>query len=188
MLLSGGRLSNFCPVASIALDASQNPEATARVLASRLWPPRTEVKLIACIGPVLSEMQLVCGVLDEQAEAVMNSEWPVRRELQSADLLVSTEVTADFPATGVIEIARRWKADSVFVWAEKMSLFERVFCGNLVASIASRVECSVEVVRGPVRRVVEMSEFAAEARNKDSFLSQAKRRPEFSGYSISPRF
>jgi hypothetical protein len=112
-------------------------------------------------------MQLVCGGLDAKVEAVLNSQWPVRRELQSADLLISTEVTADFPVTSVIEIARRWKADSVFVGAEKLRLLERVFCGNLVASIAARVECSVEVVRGPVRRVLELSEFDVEAHNKD---------------------
>jgi hypothetical protein len=49
-----------------------------------------------------------------------------------------------------------------------MSFIERVFCGDLVPSVASRAECSVEVVRGPVRRGAELSEGAAGARHEDS--------------------
>lgn len=162
------RPRNTPPRVIIALAATQNPIAMARVVTSRLWPPRTEVKLVASIGPSLSEMQLASGILKAQMEAVMKIQRQVERELQSANLLVSSEVTADFPATGVIETARRWRADCVFIGAEKMSFIEKVLCGNLFTNVASRAECSVEVVRGPVRHGVEISEFAAGARHKDS--------------------
>jgi len=155
----------------IPLVASQDLDATARVVTSRLWPPRTEVKLVASLGPILSETQLACGALNAQveavAEAVMDLQHPVERKLRSASLLVTSEIMAGSPATDVIETTRRWRADCVFIGAEETSFIERVFCGDFVASVASGAECSVEVVRGPVRRGAEISEGAALARHKD---------------------
>jgi nucleotide-binding universal stress UspA family protein len=135
----------------IPLTTSQNLEATAQVVTLRPWPPKTEVMLIASTGPVLSEMQLACGIHDPQAEAVMEAQRPVERKLQSANLLVTSKIRAGFLPTDVIETARRWRADCVFIGAEKINFFERVFCGDVVASVASRAECSVEIVRPPVR-------------------------------------
>ena len=66
----------------------------------------------------------------------------------------------------MIEAARRWRADCVFIWGEEMSLIERVFCVDFVATVASRAECSVEVVRAPVRCGAEFSEGAGGARHK----------------------
>ena len=71
------------------------------------------------------------------------------------------------PATDVIETARRRRADCVFIGAEEIGFIERVFCGDFVASVALRAECSVEVVRGPVRRGAEISGGAAGACQKD---------------------
>jgi nucleotide-binding universal stress UspA family protein len=166
------RRPDASPRIVIPLAASQDLNATARVVTSRLWPPRTEVKLVASLGPILSETQLAGGVLEAQveavAEAVMDLRRPVERKLQSANLLVTSEIRAGFPATDVIETARRWRADCVFIGAEEAPFIERVFCGDFVASVASRAECSVEVVRGPVRRGAELSEGAAVAPHKDS--------------------
>jgi nucleotide-binding universal stress UspA family protein len=156
----------------IPLTASQNLKAAARVVTSRLWPPGTEIKLVASLGPILREAQLVGGVLDAQveavADAVMDLQRPIERKLQLANLLVTSEIMSGSPATDVIEKARRWRADCVFVGAEVMSLIERVFCGDFVSSVASLAECSVEVVRGPLHCGAEISEFAADARHKDS--------------------
>jgi hypothetical protein len=133
-----------------------------------MWPPRTEVTLIAFIGPILSEMQLACGILDLQMGAVMEVQRPVERKLRSANLLVTSEIMAGLSATDVIETAKRWRADCVFMGAEKMGFFERVFCDDFVASFAARAECSVEVVRGPLRRGAEISQSPAGARHKNS--------------------
>ncbi len=148
----------------IPLAAAQNLEATARVVTSRLWPPRTEVMLISSVGPILSEMQLACGVLDPQVGAVMEIQRPVERKLQLANLIVTSEIMAGFSVPDVIETARRWRADCVFIGSEKMGLFERVFCGDLVSSVAARAECSVELVRGPAYCDAAVSEFSTECR------------------------
>jgi nucleotide-binding universal stress UspA family protein len=166
------RLPGASPRIVIPFAASQNFEATARVVASRLWPPRTEVKLVASLGPILGEMRLDSGVLDAQveavAEAVMDLQRPVERKLQSSNLLVTTEIMAGSPATDVIETARRWRADCVFMGAEELGFIERVFCGDFVASVASRAECSVEVVRGPVRCDVANFELPIAANHQGS--------------------
>src|SRR5262249_61926932 len=72
----------------IPLTASQNLKATARVVTSRLWPPGTEIKLVASLGPILREARRVGGALDSQVEAgaggVMGLPPPVPRRLTSA--------------------------------------------------------------------------------------------------------
>jgi nucleotide-binding universal stress UspA family protein len=166
------RLPGAPPRIVIPLAASQNPEATARVVTSRLWPPRTKVKLVASLGPILSETRLAGGALDAQveavAEAVMDLQSTVERKLKSANLLVTSEIMAGSPAADVIETARRWSADCVFIGAEEMSFIERVFCGDFVATVASRAECSVEVVRGPVRCDVANFELPLADNHQDS--------------------
>ncbi len=162
------RPDNAAPRILIPLAVSQNPEVTTRVVTSRVWPPGTEVKIVASLGPVLSEMQFAGRVFDTQVEAVMEIRRRMERKLQSANLLVTSEIVAGFPASDVIETARRWRADCVFIGAEEMSFIERMFCGGFVASVATRAECSVEVVRGPLRYGAEISEFAVSARPEDS--------------------
>jgi nucleotide-binding universal stress UspA family protein len=113
-------------------------------------------------------MQLAGGALDAQLKADMEIQGPVERKLQSANLLVTSEIMAGSPATDVIESARRWRADCVFIGAEEMSFIERFFCGDFVASVASRAECSVEVVRRPVHGDTINSELSIGDRHKDS--------------------
>src|SRR5262245_35941962 len=151
----------------IPLAASQNPEAAARAVASRFWPPGTEIKLVASPGAMLSEMQIACEVLDARVEAVMEVRWPAKRKPQSGNLLVTSEIIAGSLAAGVIETARRWRADCIFIGAEEAPFFERLICGNLVTKVAARAECSVEVVRGPIRCDQAIPEFAAGAWHED---------------------
>jgi len=58
-------------------------------------------------------------------------------------MLITHEIMAGFSATDVIETARRWRADCVFIGAEEVSFFERMLFGDPVASVAARAECSV---------------------------------------------
>jgi hypothetical protein len=66
-----------------------------------------------------------------------------------------------------LETARRWRADCIFIGAAEAPFFERLICGNLVAKVAARAECSVEVVRGPSCCDQAISEFTAGAWNED---------------------
>jgi hypothetical protein len=70
----------------------------------------------------------------------MDLQRPVERNLQSANLPVTSEIMAGSPAADVIEVARRWLADCVFIGAEEMSFIEKIFCGDFVACVASRAE------------------------------------------------
>jgi nucleotide-binding universal stress UspA family protein len=99
----------------------------------------------------------------------MDIQAPVERKLRSANLLVTSEIMAGFSATDVVEAAGRWRADCVFIGAEKTSLFEKLFSGGLVASVAARAECSVEFVRSQVRIDAGISEFVGGARHNDYF-------------------
>jgi nucleotide-binding universal stress UspA family protein len=152
----------------IPLAASQNPETAARAVATRFWPPGTEIKLVASPGAMLSEMQIACEALDARVDAVMEVRWPAKRKPQSGNLFVTSEVIAGSLAPGVIETARRWRADCIFIGAEETSFFERLIGGNLVANVATRAECSVEVVRGPIRCDHAIHEFSAGAWDEGS--------------------
>jgi nucleotide-binding universal stress UspA family protein len=161
------RLHNPPTRVIIPLAASQNAEAAARAVASRSWPPGTEIKLVASPGAMLSEMQIACEVLEARMEAVMEVRWPAKRKHQSGNLLVTSEIIAGSLAPGVIETARRWRADCIFIGASEAQFFERLICDAFVAKVAARAECSVEVVRGPIRCEEAISEFAAGAWHDD---------------------
>jgi nucleotide-binding universal stress UspA family protein len=164
------RLQGAPPRVVIPLAASQNPEAAARAITSRVWPPGTEVKLAAFAGPILSRRQIACGVFDAQKEAVLDLRRMVERRLQSANLLVTSETLAGFPTPVVIEAARQWRADCVFIGVEKIGFFKRMVCGDFVASVAARAACSVEIVRGPIRYGARVPKGAVGANHIDSLL------------------
>jgi nucleotide-binding universal stress UspA family protein len=67
--------------------------------------------------------------------------------LALAGLDVSTVVRDADPRQFVVQEAAEWKADSVFVGAFGQATLDRFLFGTVVAAVAARAPCSVEVVR-----------------------------------------
>ena len=131
----------------IGFDGSTGAKATVEAVAARQWREHCEIRLVAAsnqIAPVAIERFVppIARWVKDEVKAV--SEWIERlaedslRLLRDAGIAATLHVTAGNPKQVLIEEARKWHADSIFVGANS---------GSTSAAVAARAHCSVEVVR-----------------------------------------
>jgi nucleotide-binding universal stress UspA family protein len=79
--------------------------------------------------------------------AHMMVEW-AENELRAIGLQVSVAIEKGDPQRVIIEEARKWDADSIFVGGRKFSgAIERFWLGSVSTALVTNANCSVEVVR-----------------------------------------
>ena len=143
----------------IGVDGSPASAAAVREVASRSWPPMSEVRVIAANDPLTptfigSLIPPVGKIVEESNNA--DREWLKKILVNSSEQLrpsgpkVSTEIQEGDPKRALIEAAEGWGADCIFVGSVGHgNAFERFVLGSVSASVAARAHCSVEVVRPP---------------------------------------
>ena len=67
--------------------------------------------------------------------------------LHERGLAVSSIITTGDPKHVLLDEAKHWGADSLFVGARGLSRIERFLLGSVSSALAARAHCSVEVVR-----------------------------------------
>jgi len=74
-------------------------------------------------------------------------EW-AQNELKAIGLSVSVAIAKGDPQRVLIEEARKWDANSIFVGGRKFSgALERFWLGSVSTALVTGAHCSVEVVR-----------------------------------------
>ena len=143
----------------IGVDGSDASAAAVRQVASRNWPPQSEVRVIAVTDPL--EPGFISGLIPPIRDFVNESnqedrEWLKKllhksfEEFKSTKLKVSTEVLVGDPRRDLAKAAEEWGADCIFVGSVGFnSRFEQLVLGSVSATVAARAHCSVEVVRPP---------------------------------------
>ena len=141
----------------VGVDGSPGSEAAVREIASRSWPLKSEVRVIAVNEPLTPT--LIGRLIPPLAKMVAESNQADRQALdrvlvKSAELLrpsgliLSTEICEGNPKRALVEAAEAWGADCIFVGSLGFSnRFERFVLGSVSAAVAARAHCSVEVVR-----------------------------------------
>jgi nucleotide-binding universal stress UspA family protein len=70
------------------------------------------------------------------------------RELSAIGLKVSVAVEKGDAQRVLVEEARKWNADAIFVGSRKFDgTFERFWLGSVSTALVTKAHCSVEVVR-----------------------------------------
>jgi nucleotide-binding universal stress UspA family protein len=143
----------------IGVDGSPASEAAVREVASRLWPVKSEVRVITVNDPLTPSLigQFIPGVAKTVKESNQAArEWlkeileNASQRLGQSELKVSTEIHEGNPKCALAEAAERWGADCIFVGSVGFSnRIERFVLGSVSAAVAARAHCSVEVVRRP---------------------------------------
>jgi nucleotide-binding universal stress UspA family protein len=139
----------------IGVDGTPDSDAAVDVVASRNWPEGSSIRVIAAHGlvdatipplgpPMTPALQEAIGVRWEMLEKVCSD---AASRLRDAGLRVTSEVRDGTPVAELLECAREWGADSIFVGARGHRFLERFLLGSVSAAIASRAHNSVEVVR-----------------------------------------
>jgi nucleotide-binding universal stress UspA family protein len=145
------------PKVMIGVDGSTEAEQAVREVGMRVWPTATDVRIIAVddgknparISRVLpTAAALIRSSNDEVlAAARMMAEW-AEHELRVIGLKVSVAIEKGDPQQVLVEEARKWDADSIFVGARKFDgTFERFSLGSVSTAVVTKAHCSVEVVR-----------------------------------------
>ncbi len=145
------------PRIMIGVDGSPEAEQAVREVGMRVWPRGTEVRIIAVddgkaparISRVLPTAAAMIRSSNGKALAASRImvEW-AERELRAIGLQVSTAIVKGDPQRILIEEARKWDADSIFVGSRKFDgTFERFWLGSVSTALVTKAHCSVEVVR-----------------------------------------
>lgn len=139
----------------LGIDGSTHSAMAASAIASRPWPPDTDVKIIAVMDmrfwTAMTNPKLFGWAwIGEGADSRSWADHAVRavaRELRSKGLVPIPLVEEGDPKKVLMEEARRWDADCIFLGARGHSRLERFLLGSISASVAARASSSVEVVR-----------------------------------------
>lgn len=141
----------------IGVDGFPESLDTSREVASRCWPPRSEVKVIVVDDPLFPDyLGHLIPPLEKMIEEDRAQEraWvkEISKEpleiLRKAGLQVSKLLRQGDPKKELPEAAEEWGADCIFLGSAGFSnRLERFVLGSVSAAVAARAHCSVEVVR-----------------------------------------
>jgi nucleotide-binding universal stress UspA family protein len=140
------------PRVLLAVDGSRFAHMAADAVAARQWPAGTEVRVVTAVDPQLTmaiAYHFVYGerVPEDFIVAARSGADEVAAKLQKAGLLTTTAVEVADPKHFIVEQAKEWNADSVFLGARGHSRLERFLIGSVSSAVAARAPCTVEVVR-----------------------------------------
>lgn len=130
-------------------DGSEQSTEVARRVASRRWPAGSEARVVTAIdGWLLAALESETGLTDAdlrgRAEALPEGIAPMLRQ---AGLKVECMAREADPKRVLIEEAKAWNADCIFVGARGRTGWARLLLGSVALATSSRAQCSVEVVR-----------------------------------------
>ena len=142
----------------LGADGSPDSDMALRALAARTWPAGSAVRVITAIDTLMS-LSLAFALrppaeaglpktdeTDERALIGRMNQVAVEKLLPTG-LAVSSLVEEGNPKHLLVEEAKRWKADCIFVGAKGLRGLERFLLGSVSTAVTARAHCSVEVVR-----------------------------------------
>ena len=140
------RDDHVAPKIIIGVDGSTGAEQAVRSVGTRIWPNGTEVRLVAVEDG--TSPKITDGFDDEAAFAARRMvEW-AEDELSAIGLRTSVVFGKGEPQRMLVDEARKWDADSIFVGSRNFnSAFERFRLGSVSTALVTSAPCSVEVVR-----------------------------------------
>ena len=145
------------------VDGSAGSEAAVREVAARVWPPKSEVRLMVVDDPLAPV--ILGDLIPPLAETIAESDKEDRAWakdilakcaalLHSANVKVTTQRREGDPKSELAKAAEEWGADCIFVGSTGFSnRLERFVLGSVSAAVAARAPCSVEVIREGIRQV-----------------------------------
>jgi nucleotide-binding universal stress UspA family protein len=138
-----------------AIDGSPEADAAVDALCRRSWPAGTQVRAVSVIEALVStRADEMAGIADTVHD--INTEehrWleylacEAERKFAQAGLVASSFVTEGEPKETLVNEARSWNADTVFLGARGPGLVERVLLGSVSTALVAQAPCAVEVVR-----------------------------------------
>ncbi|MGZ8423623.1 MAG: universal stress protein [Candidatus Binatia bacterium] len=132
----------------IGVDGSASTALAVAEVASRAWPPDTKAHLVAVLDRAMSTALdwTENGFKDERAwlENILATS---TAKLQASGISVSAIVKGGDPKEVLVEEAERLRVDCIFLGARGLRRLERFLLGSVSIAVATRAQCSVEILR-----------------------------------------
>jgi len=140
----------------VGVDGSEHADRAIAEVASRKWPSGSvalvmtviDHNLISAIANVSSPLRK--WIADDDSvdhQWVMKLAEDAAARLRPSGLTVTTVTKEGNPKKLLLEQAETWKADCIFVGARGLGGIKHALIGSVSSAIASRAQCTVEVVR-----------------------------------------
>lgn len=144
----------------VGVDGGPGARNAVAAVASRDWPTGSLAQVVAVHEPLKPSIvgRLVPAVSKWVDETNTTETSWIRSELDQAaeklratGLSVTSVLLEGDPRSALVETAREWEADSIFVGATgHMGRARSFLLGSVSAAVTARAHCSVEVVRSNV--------------------------------------
>lgn len=136
----------------VGVDGSESAEAAAREAARRVWPDGTQALLLSVLPqiPSLTSGRVIAPIaqwIKEERARVVGIAERLEAEMRAVGCKVSAIVRDGDPRGTLLEEAKQFGADCIFVGATGTSAIDRFLLGSVSGGVAARAACSVEIVR-----------------------------------------
>ena len=140
----------------IALDGSPDSRRAAAAVVERHWVLRTDFELVTVIDSKMKsrifarsgqmENPHAADRIEDQVRSIQET---VAQEFNARGLEVNCHVLEGDPKTRLLDCARDWHIDTLFLGAHGVEHGDRRSLGTLASALCSRTQCSVEIARPP---------------------------------------
>ena len=139
----------------IGTDGSPEADAAVREVCRRSWPAGTETRIIA-VHEALVPLNAERIAIGERIYDTVNVDDHLRlnhaaneaaEKLRQAGLDATATTEEGEPKHLLVQLARDWNADAIFVGARGLGRVEGVLLGSVSATAVAHAPCTVEVVR-----------------------------------------
>ena len=133
----------------VGVDFSDPSRAAAREVASRPWPPETELRLVTYVPPLdaLASQVFISDVMNTEAETARSLIEELKASLPPTACTVSTAVMPGHPRAALPEYARGWGADFIYVGSRGRNRLQRLLLGSVASAVVRHAPCSAGVIR-----------------------------------------
>jgi nucleotide-binding universal stress UspA family protein len=150
----------------VGIDGSIESDLAVRTVAQRAWPAETDIRMMLVLNQALLEDVHEGEYARQEAKAGHTvDEWEddeveeidglIGRMFESytglfansPGLSVSSHIRSGDPKRVLLEEAKEWGADCIFLGSRGLNRWERLLLGSVSSAVVTRAHCSVEVTR-----------------------------------------
>lgn len=140
----------------VGLDTSEDSYLAFNEVTRRYWPNDTEIQLLSIVdfSPLLTLAYASTAIdpflVDLEKEKHKELEQYIRsceEKLKKLNVGVAGFLDTGYASAKLLEHAKTWSVDCVFVGIRGMSRLEGMLLGSVSDALATKASCSVEVIR-----------------------------------------
>jgi nucleotide-binding universal stress UspA family protein len=154
----------------LAVDDSEYSRAAMHALMSQFRPQNTKVCVLHVVEVYLADFEGGMQAIEvfetvhrERMEQAKKLVARFEKALKRAGYSSNSAVAEGSPKASVVEFAKKWRANLIFVGSHGRKGWKRLTLGSVSEAVARHAHCSVEIVRTRSRRLARANKSAPKA-------------------------